>query len=74
MFSVPKLDKQLSNKDEVLSLVFRQHSDKPLAIATDFLLEQPLYQDHIDDLNFVVLTDRSGANRIYESKETTFKQ
>lgn len=74
MFSVPKLDKRLSNKDEVLGLVFRQHPDKPLAIATNFLLEQPIYQDRIDELNFVVLTDRSGANRVYESNGVSFKQ
>lgn len=74
MFTVPKLDKRLKNKDEVLGLVFSQHPDKPLAISVDYLANNPVYQRQIEDLEFVVLTDKSGAARVYESKGIKFKK
>jgi len=73
MFGVPKLDKRLKNKDEVLGLVFSKHPDKPLAIGVGFLSENPLYHKNVGDLDFVVLTDKSGASRVYETKGTKFK-
>ena len=72
MFTVPKLDKRLKNKDEVLGLIFSQHPNMPLAISSKFLLKRRLYQDKVEDLEFVVLTDRSGAARVYESKGIKF--
>lgn len=72
MFTVPKLDHRLANKDEVLGLVFGQHADEPLAIAVDFLVEHPVYHDRVGELRFVVLTDTSGANRVYEAGEEIF--
>ena len=72
MFQVPTLDKRLKNKDEVLGLVFPQHPDAPLAIAADYLMAHPLYQDQVGDLRFVVLTDASGANRVYEAGTLDF--
>lgn len=74
MFNVPRLDKRLKNKDEVLGLVFSQYADKPLAISVDFLFENPVYHKQIEDLEFVVLTDKSGASRVYESKGIKFKK
>ena len=74
MFQVPELDKRLNNKDEILGLVFPQYPDQPLAIAADYLAEHTLYQDRVGDLPFVVLTDGSGANRVYESKGITFRE
>jgi hypothetical protein len=72
MFTVPVLDHRLRNKDEVLGLVFPQQPDKPLAIAADYLSERPVYHDRIGDLRFVVLTDDSGANRVYAVEDVTF--
>jgi len=72
MFIVPKLDKRLKNKDEVLGLIFSEYPNMPLAISIDFLSKRRLYHDKIGDNNFVVLTDRSGASRVYESGETRF--
>lgn len=72
MFNVPKLDKRLKNKDEVLGLVFSQYPDKPLAIGVDFLSKNPVYEKNVGDLDFVVLTDSSGASRVYETKGTKF--
>lgn len=73
MFNVPKLDKRLKNKDEVLGLVFSQHADKPLAISVDFLSKNPVFHKQIGVIDFVVLTDKSGAARVYETKGLKFK-
>ena len=72
MFNVPKLDRRLKNKDEVLALVFSAYPDQPLAISADYLTRHPLYHDRIEDLQFVVLTDTSGANRVYQSGTIKF--
>jgi len=72
MFTVPELDRRLGNKDEVLGVIFPQYPDKPLAIAADYLSEHPVFQDRVEELRFVVLTDASGANRVYEARDVTF--
>ena len=72
MFQVPALDSRLRNKDEVLGLILPQHPDQPLAIAADYLQQHPLYQDSIGGLRLVVLTDPSGANRVYEARNRDF--
>lgn len=72
MFAVPKLDDRLKNKDEVLGLVFAGQAGQPLAISASFLQKKPVHHDMVGDLGLVVLTDRSGANRVYESNGITF--
>jgi hypothetical protein len=72
MFQVPALDARLKNKDEVLGLVFPQHPDRPMAISASYLAAHPLYLDEVGGLRFVVLTDDSGANRVYEAADVTF--
>ena len=72
MFTVPKHDSRLPNKAEILALRLPQTPGQPLAIAADFLAKRPVYQDRIGNLNLVVLTDASGANRVYESREWAF--
>jgi len=72
MFNVPELDQRLKNKAEILGLILRQHSNKPLAISSQFLLQHPIYYDQINDFRFVVLTDSSGAHRVYETKNIVF--
>ena len=72
MFQVPTLDTRLKNKDEVLGLVFPQHPDRPLAISLSYLIAHPLYLDQVEGLRFVVLTDASGANRVYEAADVAF--
>jgi hypothetical protein len=72
MFQVPELDGRLRNKHEVLGLVLPQHPDKPLAIAVDYLAEHPLYLDRVGGLDIVVLTDASGASRVYETAGKSF--
>lgn len=69
MFAVPKLDDRLNNKDEVLGLLFDDHRDQPVAIAASWLEAHPVHHDRIDDVAFVVLTDSSGANRVYANPD-----
>ena len=73
MFGVPKLDTRLDNKAEVLGLVFNQSSRTPLAISEKYLSKNPLYQDRLGDIDFIVLTDKSGANRVFETKGIIFR-
>ena len=72
MFSISTRDNRLKNKDEVLALTFPEHSSKSMAIAADFLANNPVYTNALDKLNFVVLTDQSGANRVYETDGIEF--
>ncbi|MEO8346654.1 MAG: DUF3179 domain-containing protein [Betaproteobacteria bacterium] len=69
MFNVPKLDNRLPNKAEVLAVRAAEATGAQLAIAADFLAAHPVYHDRIDAVNFVVLTDASGANRVYEARD-----
>lgn len=64
MFAVPKVDRRLANKADVLAL---RYGNEPLAISTEFLTKNRLYHDRLGSLDFVVLTDASGANRVYEA-------
>lgn len=71
MFTVPKLDRRLKNKAEVLT--FHPRGDNPaLAISADFLMQHPIHIDTIGDVQLVILTDRSGANRAYQTQGQKF--
>ena len=72
MFTVPKLDSRLLNKQEIFAVILSEHPDKPLAISADFLAQHPVYHDQINGIRFVVLTDNSGANRLYEAGNAHF--
>ena len=72
MFTVPKLDDRLPNKAEVLAVRVAEASGKHLAIAADFLATHPVYHDRAASVNFVVLTDSSGANRVYDARNIAF--
>ncbi len=67
MFSVPGSDTRLRNKAEVLALRFGSLTERPVAIAQQFLAKRPVYQGKLGRVNYVVLTDQTGANRVYES-------
>ena len=72
MFNTPFNDRRLKNKQEVLALRFPAHPKEQLAIDTDFLRQNPIYTDKIGLQSFVVLTDTTGANRVYEDKGHVF--
>lgn len=74
MFNTPFSDQRLKNKQEVLALRFKEFPREQLAISTDFLKKNPVYRGNLGDQKFVVLTDETGANRVYDPKGVTFTQ
>jgi Protein of unknown function (DUF3179) len=76
MFNVPKKDNRLPNKAEVLAMRLLTNGGKTaavtVAISADFLATRPVYTLRMGNTNMVVLTDASGANRVFESKDKTF--
>lgn len=72
MFNVPKLDKRLKNKQEVLTFVPPNPQEETLAISAHFLDQNPLHHDQLGKLGLVILTDPSGANRAYRTNGHRF--
>jgi len=72
MFNTPFQDERLKNKQEVLALRFAAAPDDQLAIDTEFLKEHPIYADNVGFQKLVVITDESGANRVYDPEDVEF--
>ena len=72
MFNTPFNDDRLKNKREILALRFPAAPNQQLAIDTDFLSKNAVYNNNIGAQRFVVLTDKTGANRVYDPKEIEF--
>jgi len=72
MFSVPTLDRRLKNKAEVLALRFGEPTARPTVIAAEVLVRNPVFHGRVGAQDYVVLTDKSGANRVYESAGRKF--
>ena len=72
MFNTPFQDTRLKNKQEVLALRFAGAPGQQLAIDTEFLAANPIYTDAIGQQRFIVLTDQSGANRVYDPADIEF--
>ena len=69
MFPVPFQDKRLKNKQEVVALLLKGNA---VAYDTSFLKKHPLYQERAGSQPLVILTDRSGANRVYDATRVSF--
>ncbi len=74
MFNVPKTDIRLPNKAEVLIIRAEGYQEDPLAISASFLNGKRVYQNQIAGQKFVVITDKSGANRVFASEDIKFKK
>ncbi len=74
MFNVPSVDGKLKNKQSILAVRLPQYPSQPVAISVKYLKKKPVYQSSIEDINFVVLTDKTGANRVYDAGDLTFKK
>ncbi|MFK7993819.1 MAG: DUF3179 domain-containing (seleno)protein [Granulosicoccus sp.] len=74
MFAVPSSDERLKNKDEILALQFPDVTSERLAISASFLEKNTVFQHSLGRQEFVVLTDTSGANRVYETQGVTFSE
>lgn len=72
MFTIPKIDKSLKNKDEILSIRLPGVSDEILAISSKFLKKNPIYHSKIEAVDFTVFTDKTGAHRVYKSVGSKF--
>jgi hypothetical protein len=72
MFNTPFENNQLKNKQEVLALTFPASPKEQLAIDTDFLNNHPLYKNKIGQQKLLILTDTSGANRVYDPENFNF--
>ena len=80
MFDVPKLDKRLKNKEEVLALRLRPTGTgdesplQALALSAKFLKkkENRVLHRSLAGHELVIVTSPDGANRVYESGETRF--
>ncbi|MEM8563282.1 MAG: DUF3179 domain-containing protein [Pseudomonadota bacterium] len=73
MFQTPFHDDRLANKQEVLALRFMASPKEQLAIDTAFLVDNPLYVDRVGNQSVLVLTDATGANRVYDPKDVKFE-
>ena len=71
MFPVPFEDKRLKNKQEVLAVILGRD---PVAFDTSYLKKNPLHPDTVGGRQVVVLTDPSGANRVYDAEGVTFSE
>ena len=67
MFNTSQVDTRLANKAEVLGLVFPGENAEPLAVAAAYARANPLLHEQVGDQPLVILTDRSGAMRVYAS-------
>ena len=72
MFNTPFNDERLDNKREILALRFPAAPSQQLAIDTEFLKSNTVYKNTIGSQKFVVLTDKTGANRVYDPKGVDF--
>ena len=73
MFPVINIDTRLNNKDEVIVVRQGNYKQDPIAISIDYLQRKKWHQDKIGELNFIVLSDNSGAARAYHSNNIRFK-
>jgi len=74
MFNVPSVDRKLKNKQSILAIRLPEYPEESLAISVKYLKQNPIYQSTIGDTQFVVLTDQTGANRVYDATNLKFKK
>jgi hypothetical protein len=75
MFQVPAQDDRFDNKTEMVVMLLDDPSGggrHPVALSTEFLAEQPIFQADVAGQPFVVVTSESGASRVYESAGRQF--
>ncbi len=72
MFNTPFNDTRLKNKQEIVALRFAGAPHDQVAIDTEFLNENPLYTDTVGVQDVLVVTDKTGANRVYDPGTVSF--
>ena len=71
LFPVPELDRRLRPKQDVLALLLDR---VPVAIRAGLLRKRALVHLEVQGRAVVILTDRSGASRVYQADEVRFAQ
>ncbi|WP_394971690.1 DUF3179 domain-containing protein [uncultured Croceitalea sp.] len=72
MFTVPKVDKSLKNKDEILAIRLPETTTENIAISSRFLRNNPIYSNTISKTKYTVFTDKTGAHRVFKTKDIKF--
>ena len=74
MFEIPKnlKDTRLKNKSSILALRLGAAPKDKVAFAPKFLKKNSLYNYQHKNTSLVILTDKSGASRVYDSTGHTF--
>ncbi len=72
MFTVPKRDNRLKNKQEILAIRFPGETNENIAISSRFLKKNRIYRNEINNKKFTVFTDQSGAHRVYFTNDIEF--
>jgi len=62
----------MNNKAEVLVVRASGYREDPLAISIEFLRKNALYKEKIADTSIIVLTEKSGTTRAYQSGDIDF--
>ena len=70
MFTVPKIDKRLLNKDEVLAF---RNADQQLAVAIKYMAKTRIHHDKLGDTKIVILGDDDGTSRAYDVGDIKFE-
>ena len=73
MFNTPFQDSRLANKQEILALRFKGQPGS-IAIDTKYLAKNPVYSGKLGTQRFVVITDETGANRVYDPGDIELTQ
>jgi len=72
MFTVPKKDRRLKNKQEILAIRLPEETEENIAISSKYLQKKYIYNHQINAKNFTVFTDKSGAHRVYFTLDNQF--
>ena len=73
-FSVPRLDRRLKNKAEVVVFTIPTTAGgtaserQAVAISADFLERNPVYEFERDTLRYVIVDRAEGANEVYDAR------
>ncbi len=73
MFPVPITSDELKNKDEVLIIRSEGHREDPQAISIRYLKKKKWHQGQVNKVPYLVLSDISGAARVFERDNIEFK-
>ena len=74
MFEIPThlKDERLKNKESILALRFGDGPKDKVAFSPALLRKNPVYVHRHEQTSVVILTDKSGASRVYQTEKENF--